>query len=180
VAERRLLLLDRDGTVLLAPPHTYVLAAEDVILHERAAETIAHATCHNFVPVLVTNQSCVARGLTTQDWVDEVNAWIGAAVHRAGGGPLLALSCPHVDADGCACRKPKSAMLHDAARLTDLELTTAWSVGDSGNDLDAARAAGVGRFLHVCPPSNSSVCREPDVECLPRFRDLVTFIDAAR
>ncbi len=174
--EPRLLLLDREGTVLRSPPDVYVLDWDDVVLQQEAINTIVCASRHGFVPVLITNQSCVNHGLTTQAWVDEVNAWIVKAVREAGGSSLLALSCPHIDSDGCACRKPKPGLLHEAARLSGLSLATAWTVGNSYTDLGAARAAGVARFLHVCPSGGSDLCAEQDVECLPNFHNLTSVI----
>jgi D-glycero-D-manno-heptose 1,7-bisphosphate phosphatase len=172
MAERRLLLLDREGTVLHAPPDVYVRTWDDVVLAEHAARTIAAAGAKGFVPVLVTNQSCVGRGIVTQDWVDEVNAWLVAQVVASGGPEFLTLSCPHVDADDCDCRKPRTGMLVEAAKRTGLPLASAWYVGDSPVDLAAARAAGVARFFHVCSVADREDCDQGGVTRLPRFADL--------
>lgn len=177
--ERRLLLLDRDGTLLSWQPSGYVLTWEDVVLAAGAAEAVAVASQHGFVPVLVTNQSCIGQGLTTQAWVDDVNAWLADKVSAAGGGPLLALSCPHVDADGCDCRKPKAGLLRAAARLTDLPLASAWMVGDSRVDFEAARAGGVARYFHVCNEDAPDICAAPGVQGLATIADLPRYVRAS-
>lgn len=172
----RMLLLDREGTVLRSPDDVYVRTWDDVELMPDAIATIVHAAARSFVPVLVTNQSCVNRGIVTQAWVDEVNAWLVAQVVAAGGPDFLTLSCPHVDADGCACRKPLPGMLLEAAARTGLSVHKAWFVGDSIVDLGAARAAGIGTFLGVGDPVGT-LCSEPDVECLPAFSELRKVVD---
>lgn len=172
-AEPRLLILDRDGTLLQPPRGRYVLGWEDVALRHDAAGTVAAAELHGFVPVLVTNQSCVGQRLTTHHWVEEVNAWIARRIAEAGGTLRHALWCPHVDRDGCACRKPKPGLLQHATQLTGLPLDTACMIGDSPVDLGAARAAGVQRFLHMCPEGGNAVCGEPDAQCLVSFADFL-------
>ncbi len=55
--------------------------------------------------------------------------------------------CPHTDDDGCACRKPRAGMFLDLAAVHGADLAALTHVGDSDRDRDAARAAGVGRFV---------------------------------
>jgi D-glycero-D-manno-heptose 1,7-bisphosphate phosphatase len=90
-----------------------------------------------FTLVCVTNQPDVATGLLAQSDLDAIN---GAIVGRL---QLDALRyCPHVDTDGCACRKPKPGLLVDAARSLDLDLSGSYMVGDRWRDIDAGRSAG--------------------------------------
>lgn len=178
IRDARLLLLDRDGTLLLPPREGYVLNWSDVVLRQDVVQAVTHAARGGFVPVVVTNQSCVGRQITTQAWVDEVNSWIARIIVEGGGSLPLALSCPHVPVDDCDCRKPRPGMLQQAAELTGLPLSTAWMVGDSFADLGAARAARVERFLHVCPSGGSSVCAERDADCLPDFQALIRELGA--
>ena len=50
--------------------------------------------------------------------------------------------CPHDDADGCECRKPKPGMLVDAALEHGIALERSFMVGDRWSDVEAGRAAG--------------------------------------
>ena len=50
--------------------------------------------------------------------------------------------CPHVDADKCACRKPKPGLLHEAAAERGIDLTASFMVGDRMTDIEAGKAAG--------------------------------------
>jgi len=55
--------------------------------------------------------------------------------------------CPHTDADGCACRKPKPGMLLDAAAEFGIDLAASHMVGDRWRDVAAGRAAGCTTFF---------------------------------
>jgi D-glycero-D-manno-heptose 1,7-bisphosphate phosphatase len=50
--------------------------------------------------------------------------------------------CYHIDADGCACRKPKPGMLLGAANALGIDLADSFMVGDRWRDVEAGRAAG--------------------------------------
>jgi D-glycero-D-manno-heptose 1,7-bisphosphate phosphatase len=70
--------------------------------------------------------------------------------------------CPHVDADGCACRKPRPGMLLEAARRADIDLPSSFVVGDRWRDVDAGRAVGcysvlIERSYSECSTADASV-----------------------
>lgn len=54
--------------------------------------------------------------------------------------------CPHGDADGCVCRKPRAGMFLDIASAHGIALETSTHVGDSPKDREAAAAAGITDF----------------------------------
>ena len=87
--------------------------------------------------IVVTNQPDVARGLLSRETVDAMHARLAELL------PLDDIRvCPHDDADGCECRKPKPGMLVEAAREHGIALEQSFMVGDRRNDVEAGRAAG--------------------------------------
>jgi len=87
--------------------------------------------------VVVTNQPDIARGATTWDDVAALNAAIC--------GPLgvdEVCVCPHDDADGCGCRKPRPGLIVDAARRLGVDLGRSTTVGDRWRDVEAGQGAG--------------------------------------
>ncbi len=54
--------------------------------------------------------------------------------------------CPHEDAHGCACRKPRPGMFLDLAAVHGIALAESTHVGDSEKDRAAAAAAGIHDF----------------------------------
>jgi D-glycero-D-manno-heptose 1,7-bisphosphate phosphatase len=89
-----------------------------------------------FLLIVVTNQPDVGAGLQQQQAVERMNAellkWL----------PLNDIKvCYHVDADGCACRKPKPGMIIEAAGQWGIDLPASVMVGDRWRDIEAGQAA---------------------------------------
>ena len=93
---------------------------------------------------VVTNQAGIKRGRYR---LEKVEAAI-AELDRQLGGILTAWEiCPHDDADGCDCRKPKGGMIKSLGWTHGVDLAGSTMVGDQEIDAAAARAAGVGHFV---------------------------------
>jgi D-glycero-D-manno-heptose 1,7-bisphosphate phosphatase len=137
----RAVFLDRDG-VLNEPvlragrPHPPGSVAELVVPAD-VPEACARLKEAGFRLVCVTNQPDIARGTQTAEAVAAINAALGARL------PIDEFRvCPHDDADGCSCRKPKPGMLLAAAATHGIELAGSVMVGDRWRDIAAGHAAG--------------------------------------
>ena len=98
----------------------------------------------NHLIFVVTNQAGIKRGRYRQEKVEAALA----DLDRQLGDILTAWAiCPHDDADGCDCRKPKPGMIKDLAWVHGVDLAASTMVGDQESDAQAARAAGVGTFV---------------------------------
>lgn len=135
------LLLDRDGT-LNVERRDYVRTPEQLQMLDGALEAMARIAAWNLPVVVITNQSCVGRGLVTQATLDAVHARLSGLVTAAGGRIDAILACTHAPDAGCTCRKPQPGLLHQAAARFGLSLRSCLFVGDSVTDLQAADAAG--------------------------------------
>jgi D-glycero-D-manno-heptose 1,7-bisphosphate phosphatase len=137
----RAVFLDRDGVLVRAPvvdgsPQSIRRVAE-LELEHGAVEACDALRAAGFLLVVVTNQPDVARGIVSREIVDEVHARLAELL------PLDDIRvCPHDDADGCSCRKPKPGMLLAAGIEHDIALAESFLVGDRWRDVEAGRAAG--------------------------------------
>jgi histidinol-phosphate phosphatase family protein len=95
---------------------------------------------------VVTNQAGIRRGYLT---ADQVEAAISELDHELGGILTAWQICPHDDADGCECRKPKGGMIKELAWMHGVDLAASTMVGDQEIDEAAARAAGGGHFVYA-------------------------------
>ena len=141
---RRALFIDRDGTLI-----TDVGYPRDPALVEPIAGAIdaLRELQASFVPVIISNQSGIARGLITCAEARAVHERVVELFARAGVGFAGAYYCPHAPDAGCACRKPAPGLLLDAARELGLDLARSVMIGDRPSDLAAGRAAGCGRVI---------------------------------
>lgn len=138
---RRAVFLDRDGVINEGvvrdgkpyPPHSIA----ELQLIPGVAEAIARFKEQGFFVIVVTNQPDVRTGVQRLDVVEEMHRklmeWLPINTIKA---------CYHVDDDNCACRKPKSGMIRDAARDHEIDLTASFMVGDRWRDIAAGNEAG--------------------------------------
>jgi histidinol-phosphate phosphatase family protein len=117
----------------------------------------------------VSNQSGVGRGLLRLEQVEAVNRRIERLL-----GPLGPwLVCPHAPEDGCECRKPAPALVRRAAAALGVTVAECALVGDTGGDVQAARAAGARGVL----VPNAATRRE-EIEAAPEVAaDLGAAVD---
>jgi D-glycero-D-manno-heptose 1,7-bisphosphate phosphatase len=134
--------LDRDGVLnrftmrggTPRPP----AGLDELAVYPDAAEALRRLKQAGYLLIVVTNQPDIARGAQTRAAVDAINAAIGAAL------PIDEfVVCPHDDAAGCPCRKPKPGMVLEAAARHAVDLGQSFLIGDRWRDIDCGAAAGV-------------------------------------
>ena len=142
------LFLDLVGT-LVRMDETRQLPLDDrggviIELMPRVAEKLAPMRDH--LIFVVSNQAGIKRGRLK---AAAVEAALCELDERLGGILTGWQFCPHDDADGCACRKPRAGMIAELAQMYGVDLPTSTMVGDQDIDAEAARAAGIGRFVYA-------------------------------
>jgi histidinol-phosphate phosphatase family protein len=95
---------------------------------------------------VVTNQAGIKRGRYRQE---KVEAALAELDHQLGGILTAWEICPHDNADGCECRKPKGGMITSLASIHGVDLGASTMIGDQEIDALAAQAAGVGKFVYA-------------------------------
>ena len=164
---RRAIFLDRDGVVVedVGP----VVGSDQLRVIPGVPEALRRLHDAGFVLLLTTNQSVVARGLITEAQLEAIHAELGRLL-VAGGGPTLDASyyCPHhpnatlpAYRVECACRKPRSGMLHRGRDEYAVDLSASYMIGDRLTDIIAGAKAGCRTILvetgkHEDPPIQTS------------------------
>ena len=112
-----------------------------------AADAVARLRSAGIRLGVVTNQSAVGRGLITAGQLAAVNRRVEELL-----GPFGAWAvCPHDEADGCACRKPRPFLVGQAAAELGVDPADCVVIGDIGSDAAAAYAAGARAVLVPTP-----------------------------
>lgn len=151
---RRALFLDKDGVINV--DHGYVCTPERTDFIEGIFELCRAATAHGYLNVVVTNQAGIARGHYTEQEFLAYMEWVRGEFRKHGAQLDAVYYCPHHPEHGigkylqdCDCRKPKPGMILAAQKELDLDLANSLLLGDKSSDLEAGRAAGVGRCIEV-------------------------------
>lgn len=151
---RKAVFLDRDGVINL--DRAYVHTWEEFAFVPGAVDAMRRLRDAGYVLVVVTNQSGLARGMYTEAQFQTLTQHMCNALAEAGAEVEAVYHCPHHPkgsvpglAIDCDCRKPSPGMIHRGARELNLSLADSFLVGDKPSDIEAARAAGLGRAYIV-------------------------------
>lgn len=129
--------LDRDGTIVV--DKHYLSDPDGLELLPNALDGLREMRDLGAELVVVTNQSGVGRGYFPADAIEPMNERLRELL--ADGGVELdgIYVCTHAPDDGCACRKPGTALFERAAEELNIELRDSFVVGDKDADVEAGR-----------------------------------------
>lgn len=146
------LFLDRDGTI--NEEVDFLTSPAELTLIPRAAEAIRRANELGFRVIVISNQSGVARGILSEQQVQEVHDALRRILGEHGALLDAIYYCPHHPEIGdapyrreCDCRKPKPGMLRRAEREFGIDLQRSYVVGDRMIDMQAAESVGAAAIL---------------------------------
>jgi D-glycero-D-manno-heptose 1,7-bisphosphate phosphatase len=137
------IFLDRDGTLM--EDVDYCGDAKDVHVFDGVADSLEKLKANGFKLIVITNQSGIGRGYFTEKEYREVEREVARQI---GDGLVEATYfCPHLPNDGCNCRKGAPAMVLQAARDHQVDLSRSYFIGDKKSDMECGRSAGTRTIL---------------------------------
>lgn len=142
---RGAVFLDRDDTI--AKDVGYCSKVEDFALLPFVPEAIKLLNDNGFKVIVITNQSGIARGLFTEEILAQIHQHMQQELARFGARLDAIYYCPHHPDDGCQCRKPGTALFHEAAEKFDIDFYQSFMVGDTYMDIEAGKALGCKSIL---------------------------------
>lgn len=137
------LFLDRDGVINIEKDYLYKI--EDFEFIDGIIDLCKHFINLNYMIVVVTNQSGIAREYYTQHEFEVLTQWMINEFMKSGVEISRVYNCPHhPDISGqCDCRKPKPGMLLDAQKDFNIDLSASIMIGDKERDIEAGLNAGL-------------------------------------
>jgi len=144
--------LDRDGTIIR---HVELMHRIDQLKILPGSSKAIRLLNESGIPVfVVTNQPVVARGISTEQQVRQVHEELVRRMAKRGAKIDGIYFCPHhPDAtleqyrEKCACRKPEPGMIFEAAEENGIDLKNSVLIGDTTQDVETGRRAGVRTIL---------------------------------
>ena len=154
---RRAVFLDRDGVlnrlVMRDGSPSSPRTIEEFEWEDGVVEAVERLKEYGFVNIVATNQPDIARGKMSEESLKAMTARVYSDIRID-----EVRICPHDDADGCICRKPKPGMLLQAVKRWAINCSRSFMVGDSWKDMGAGRAAGCTTILLDRPHNQGVLC----------------------
>ncbi len=138
--KEKAVFFDRDGT--LNDDVGYLNSFSNLKIFSGVQENIKRLKKAGFRLIGVTNQSGIARRLTSEEFVRACNAYMQKKLEID-----AFYYCPHHPDDGCQCRKPKPMMLRKARLKHGINLKASYVIGDKSLDILLAKAVGAKGIL---------------------------------
>ena len=131
----------------------FVLSPEYMEIIPQASEAINKINQSEYLTIVVTNQSAIARNLISIRELESIHNKLKSDLNKKNAYLDAIYYCPHhPDFSGpeankhfiqeCNCRKPQSGMLLDAAEDFSIDLKKSFLIGDSERDILAGKEAG--------------------------------------
>jgi len=149
---KKAVFLDRDGTLI--EEVGYLRMMEDLRFTPRAADALRMFHAHDYLNIVITNQSAVARGLLSPKSLNKIHNRLKGMAKDEDARIDDIFVCPHFPEGRvapynieCDCRKPKTGLLHQAAAKHHIDLQQSIVVGDKRSDLELGQNAGIRTVL---------------------------------
>jgi imidazoleglycerol-phosphate dehydratase/histidinol-phosphatase len=142
--KRRILFLDRDGTLIFEPEDKQIDSLEKLELIAGVIPALLELQNAGYELVMVSNQD----GLGTDSYPQqdfEIPQQKMLQLFESQGVSFSAIHIdPHFEHENAPTRKPGIGMLLDYLKSGDLDLEDSWVIGDRQTDLDLAENLGIG------------------------------------
>ena len=146
------IFLDRDDTLIEDPG--YINHPDQVKLLDGIDKSLIELKAMGYKLIVVSNQSGVARGIVSEQALDEIHNRLKQLLAEKGAPLDRIYYCPY-HPDGVIekyrkesdWRKPNPGMLLAAADEMDIDLSQSWMIGNSSRDIEAGLQAGCKTIL---------------------------------
>lgn len=143
----KVLFIDRDGTLIEEPEDCQVDSVEKVRLVRGVIPALLELAQHGYRFVMVSNQD----GLGTVSLPQEAFAAAHDHTQQLFTSQGVTFDeifiCPHMPADNCECRKPRTGLLTRYLAATDIDLSHSAVIGDRATDMELAERVGAQGLL---------------------------------
>lgn len=141
------IFLDRDGVI--NQEVNYLHKIEKFKFIEGVFDACRYFQSLNYIIIIVSNQSGIARGYFTETDYKKLTKWILRQFSKENILISDIFYCSHSPDANCNCRKPKPGMFINAKIKHGIDFSTSWMIGDQESDIQAANAAGIQNTILV-------------------------------
>jgi len=152
---QKVIFLDRDGVINEnAKSGNYIKNLEELKLISLVKEAVHSLKDAGYILFIISNQAGINRRLISKENFKDINQYISRELAI----PLENMYyCPHKKEENCECRKPKSGLLTRASIEHKISLPESYYIGDSLDDIIAAKAVGCKMIFVLTGRGNEQV-----------------------
>ena len=138
VSGRRVVFVDRDGTLIEEPPDEQVDSVAKIRLMPGVIAALQSLRQAGFALVMVTNQDGLGTASLPLEAFDTAQQFVLDLFHSQGIDFEAVFVCPHFKTDQCGCRKPKTGLVDAFFAANAVDRGRSYMVGDRETDLQFA------------------------------------------
>ena len=143
MSHERILFIDRDGTLIEEPPDEQVDSLGKLRLLPGVIPALLELQQAGYRLVLVSNQDGLGTDSFPEAAFREPQDFLRTMFESQGVVFDAEFFCPHFEADGCECRKPRTGLLTEFLASRALDSAHSYVIGDRDTDMQLAENLGL-------------------------------------
>jgi imidazoleglycerol-phosphate dehydratase/histidinol-phosphatase len=155
---KKVLFIDRDGTLIEEPPDNQVDALDKIRLVPGVVPALNQLADSGYRFVMVSNQDGLGTDSFPQEDFQRCHDFVLSLFESQGIAFDEIFVCPHRQEDGCDCRKPRTGLLTGYLARTDLDTKRSAVIGDRDTDMQMADRLGLPGYLVSAESGWANVC----------------------
>ncbi len=140
---KKVLFIDRDGTLIEEPEDFQVDALDKIRLVEGVIPALLELARHGYRFVMISNQDGLGTDSFPQADFDACHDHVMQLLTSQGIAFDEIFICPHLPEENCECRKPRTGLLTRFLATNDLDHEASAVIGDRDTDVQLADKLGV-------------------------------------
>ncbi|MFA6554495.1 MAG: HAD-IIIA family hydrolase [Candidatus Paceibacterota bacterium] len=137
------IFIDRDGVLNRKPrEHDYVKNFSEFFWNDGAQDLIKEFKTRGFLVIVISNQQGIAKGKVSEKFIEDLHKKMNEDLKTIGTNIDGFYYCPHLESEGCVCRKPSPGLLFKAEYDYKIDMSRSFMIGDSKSDIEVGDRAG--------------------------------------